>query len=91
MQHSRTIALQYTLKDVSITNANSGEPVRQRGCWGTVTPLALCLLFGTTFYCRVDFHAFHLTAGVFILALLSGLIWPGAVWLAHNERYRHKA
>src|SRR5882724_5877167 len=91
MQHSLEIAKQYTLKEVGITNANGGEPARQRGCWGTghasgyIPPRRHHLPF------LVDFHAFGFRLGVFILALLSVLIWSGALWPAHSQSYRHKA
>jgi len=42
-------------------------------------------LFGTTFYSLVGFHAFHVTVGVLILALLSVFIWSRALQPAHAE------
>jgi cytochrome c oxidase subunit 3 len=42
-------------------------------------------LFGTTFYALVGFHAFHVTAGVVILALLSVFSWSGALRPTHTE------
>ena len=42
-------------------------------------------LFGTTFYSLVGFHAFHVTVGVLILALLSVLICSRALQPAHAE------
>jgi cytochrome c oxidase subunit 3 len=43
-------------------------------------------LFGTTFYALVGFHAFHVTVGVVILALLSAFSWSGALRPTHAER-----
>jgi cytochrome c oxidase subunit III len=42
-------------------------------------------LFGTTFYSLVGFHAFHVTVGVVMLALLSAFIWSGALRPVHAE------
>jgi cytochrome c oxidase subunit 3 len=42
-------------------------------------------LFGTTFYSLVGFHAFHVTVGVMMLALLSAFIWSGALRPVHVE------
>jgi cytochrome c oxidase subunit 3 len=42
-------------------------------------------LFGTTFYSLVGFHAFHVTVGVMMLALLSAFIWSGALRPVHAE------
>jgi cytochrome c oxidase subunit 3/cytochrome o ubiquinol oxidase subunit 3 len=36
-------------------------------------------LFGTTFYSLVGFHAFHVTVGVMMLALLSAFLWSGTL------------
>jgi cytochrome c oxidase subunit 3 len=42
-------------------------------------------LFGTTFYSLVGFHAFHVTVGVMMLALLSAFIWSGTLRPMHVE------
>jgi cytochrome c oxidase subunit 3 len=45
-------------------------------------------LFGTTCYSLAGFHAFHVTVGVMMLALLSAFIWSGTlrpVHVAHVE------
>ena len=42
-------------------------------------------LFGTTFYSLVGFHAFHVTVGVMMLALLSACLWSGTLRPVHVE------
>jgi cytochrome c oxidase subunit III len=43
-------------------------------------------LFGTTFYSLVGFHAFHVTVGLVMLALLCAFTWSGALRPMHAEQ-----
>lgn len=43
-------------------------------------------LFGTTYYSLVGLHAFHVTIGASVIALIMALTWRGAVTQEHAER-----
>jgi cytochrome c oxidase subunit 3/cytochrome o ubiquinol oxidase subunit 3 len=43
-------------------------------------------LFGTTFYSLVGFHAFHVTMGLVMLALLAVFTWLGELRSTHAEQ-----